>query len=79
MAPRLARTIEGIASKLEPVAMAVLIPLFFSYTGIRTDIGLLGSGSLWLYTLGIIAVAVAEKRAAHSSARGSWDSAHAIR
>jgi len=41
--------------------MAVLIPLFFSYTGIRTNIGLLGSGSLWLYTLGIIAVAVAAK------------------
>ena len=59
--PRRSGTIEGIASKLEPVAMAVLIPLFFSYNGIRTDIGLLGSGNLWLYTLGIIAVAVAGK------------------
>ena len=37
--------------------MAVLIPLFFSYTGLRTNIG----GVNWGYTLIIIAVAVCGK------------------
>ena len=40
--------------------MTLLLPLFFSYTGIRTNIGLL-SPALWLGTLGIVAVAVSGK------------------
>src|SRR3989442_12967556 len=56
--PRDAMGLSGIADKLEPVAMAVLIPLFFSYTGIRTNIGLLRSGRLWIYELAILTVPV---------------------
>jgi Kef-type K+ transport system membrane component KefB len=59
--PRDSGDLSGIAEKLEPVALAVLIPLFFSYTGIRTNIGLLTSGSLWIYELAILAVAVGGK------------------
>ena len=45
---------EEVSAKIEPIAMAVLIPLFFSYTGLRTNIGAVN----WAYTLIIIAVAV---------------------
>ena len=45
---------------LEPLVLTVLLPLFFSYTGIRTNIGLL-SPALWLSTLAIIIVAVLGK------------------
>jgi Kef-type K+ transport system membrane component KefB len=48
---------EEVSAKIEPIAMAVLIPLFFSYTGLRTNI----SGVNWTYTLIIIAVAVTGK------------------
>jgi Kef-type K+ transport system membrane component KefB len=59
--PREAIGVTDLAGKLEPAAMSVLIPLFFSYTGIRTNIGLLGSGNLWMYEIAILTVAVAGK------------------
>lgn len=33
---------DDVAAKIEPLATALLIPLFFSYTGLRTNIGSLG-------------------------------------
>jgi Kef-type K+ transport system membrane component KefB len=38
-----------------------LVPLFFAFAGLRTSLGLVQGGSLWGYTLVIIAVAVAGK------------------
>ncbi len=55
--PRGAVKFEEVSAKIEPIAMAVLIPLFFSYTGLRTNIGAIN----WGFTLIIIAVAVAGK------------------
>ena len=55
--PRDAVKFDEVSAKIEPIAMAVLIPLFFSYTGLRTNIG----GVNWGFTLIIIAVAVAGK------------------
>lgn len=55
--PRGTVKFEEVSAKIEPIAMAVLIPLFFSYTGLRTNIGAIN----WGYTLVIIAVAVAGK------------------
>ena len=52
--PRGKTKFEEVSAKIEPIAMAVLIPLFFSYTGLRTNIGSVN----WTYTLIIIAVAV---------------------
>ncbi len=58
--PRGAGTrVEEVAAKLEPVAMTVLIPLFFSYTGIRTDLASIGGAGGW--TIAIIAVAIVGK------------------
>ncbi len=55
--PRASVKFEEVSAKIEPIAMAVLIPLFFSYTGLRTNIGAVN----WTYTLIIIAVAVLGK------------------
>jgi Kef-type K+ transport system membrane component KefB len=55
--PRGSIKFEEVSAKIEPIAMAVLIPLFFSYTGLRTNIGAVN----WTYTLIIIAIAVLAK------------------
>jgi len=41
--------------KIEDVAIIIFLPLFFVYTGLRTQIGLLNEVNLWLVTLVIIA------------------------
>ena len=50
---------EDLAARIEPLATTMLIPLFFSYTGLRTSIGTLGV-NLGLTAL-VIAVAIAGK------------------
>nr|WP_294787354.1 cation:proton antiporter [uncultured Flavobacterium sp.] len=47
--------------KVEDVAIIVLLPLFFVFTGLRTQIGLLNDPELWKITGLIIAVAVVGK------------------
>lgn len=47
--------------KVEDVALVLLLPLFFVYTGLRTEIGLLNDWELWKLTFFIIAVAVVGK------------------
>lgn len=46
------------SDRVEYVSELVLLPLFFALTGLRTHIGLLDQGHLWLICLGVIAVAV---------------------
>lgn len=47
--------------KIEDVALVLLLPLFFVYTGLRTQIGLLNEPNLWIICGGIIFLAVAGK------------------
>jgi Kef-type K+ transport system membrane component KefB len=47
--------------KIEDVAVVVLLPLFFVFTGLRTQIGLIDDPYLWKVTGVIILVAVAGK------------------
>lgn len=47
--------------KIEDIALVLLLPLFFVYTGLRTQIGLLNDPQLWVITLWIIGVAVVGK------------------
>lgn len=47
--------------KVEDVALVLLLPLFFIYTGLRTEIGLLDQPELWLICLLVIVVAVSGK------------------
>jgi hypothetical protein len=50
-----------IAEKVEDISLVLLLPLFFVLTGLRTQIGLLNEGSLWLICGLVILVAVIGK------------------
>ncbi|TAD97679.1 MAG: cation/H(+) antiporter [Bacteroidetes bacterium] len=52
---------EVLTEKIEDLSLVLLLPLFFVFTGLRTQIGLLNEGSLWLMCGLIIAVAVIGK------------------
>jgi Kef-type K+ transport system membrane component KefB len=47
--------------KVEDVSVTLLLPLFFAYTGLRTQIGVLNEGHLWILCLEIIGIAVIGK------------------
>ncbi len=50
-----------IIDKIEDVSLTLLLPLFFVYTGLRTEIGLLNTPHLWLICGVFILVAVVGK------------------
>lgn len=50
-----------VTEKIEDVSLTLLLPLFFVYTGLRTEIGLLNSPHLWLVCFFIIIVAITGK------------------
>jgi Kef-type K+ transport system membrane component KefB len=54
---------EILADKIEDVSTILLLPIFFAFTGLRTQIGLLNEGHLWVYCMLIIAVAIVGKLA----------------
>lgn len=47
--------------KVEDIALVFFLPLFFAFTGLRTEIGLINSPELWWVCLFLILVAVAGK------------------
>lgn len=59
--PENAKFRDIFIEKVEDVALVLLLPLFFVFTGLRTEIGLLNDISLWKVTGVIILVAVAGK------------------
>jgi Kef-type K+ transport system membrane component KefB len=59
--PRYAGLTEDVRGRFEDFVVAVLLPLFFVVTGLRTDVGSLNRLDLWLLTLALIAVAIAGK------------------
>ena len=50
-----------LMEKIEDVSILMLLPLFFAFTGLRTQIGLLNQGHLWVTCGFIILVAVVGK------------------
>lgn len=52
---------QFLRERLETFSGVLLLPLFFAFTGLRTEIGLLNDWPSWLACAGIIAVAVAGK------------------
>jgi Kef-type K+ transport system membrane component KefB len=48
---------EILTDKIEDVSVVILLPIFFAFTGLRTQIGLLNEGGLWLTCLLVIAIA----------------------
>jgi Kef-type K+ transport system membrane component KefB len=59
--PRNAGLTEDVTHRIEDFVVIVLLPLFFAYTGLRTDIGLLDRPILWLITGVLIIVAIVGK------------------
>jgi Kef-type K+ transport system membrane component KefB len=61
--PRHARLTEEVTRRIEDFVVALLLPLFFVYTGLKTNIALLDRPALWLITIVLIAVAIVGKLA----------------
>jgi Kef-type K+ transport system membrane component KefB len=59
--PRNAGLTEDVTHRIEDVVVILLLPMFFAYTGLRTNIGLLDRPILWWITLALIAVAIIGK------------------
>jgi len=55
--PRRGDYAHALAERLEDFVVVALLPLFFAYSGLRTELGLLESSSDWLLCLSLIAVA----------------------
>ncbi len=59
--PREAALNEAIIPHIRGLTNVIFLPLFFAVTGLRTNIGLLGSPGLWFCCFLVLAVAVAGK------------------
>jgi Kef-type K+ transport system membrane component KefB len=61
--PRHARLTEEVTHRIEDFVVTLLLPMFFVYTGLKTNVTLLDRPELWLITLGLIAIAIVGKLA----------------
>ena len=52
---------RSLIAKVQPLTVAFLVPLFFTYSGLNTQMTLLSSASLWLLAGVILAVAIVGK------------------
>jgi Kef-type K+ transport system membrane component KefB len=52
---------EQVKAKVQPLAVTLLLPLFFTYSGLNTQILSLGSAQLWLVFLAVLLAAIAGK------------------
>jgi Kef-type K+ transport system membrane component KefB len=59
--PQLPQFRKLVIDKIEDVAVVLLLPLFFVFTGLRTEIGLLNTPYLWLICALFISVAIIGK------------------
>jgi Kef-type K+ transport system membrane component KefB len=59
--PRNARLTEEVTRRIDSFVVTLLLPLFFVYTGLKTNVGLLDRPELWLITLALIGIAILGK------------------
>jgi Kef-type K+ transport system membrane component KefB/nucleotide-binding universal stress UspA family protein len=59
--PKEGRLAEMLAERLETIAVGLLLPLFFAFSGLRTQLGLVNEPSEWLVTGVIILLATLGK------------------
>ena len=52
---------RDLISRIQPLTVALLLPLFFTYSGLNTKIGLLNSGFLWLMCGAVLLAAILGK------------------
>jgi Kef-type K+ transport system membrane component KefB/nucleotide-binding universal stress UspA family protein len=53
--------VRELAQKTEDFVLTFLLPIFFAYSGLRTQIGLLNSPELWLLCAAVVLVAILGK------------------
>jgi Kef-type K+ transport system membrane component KefB len=59
--PRATQAERVFAQSVEPIAAALLLPLFFAFSGLRTNVQLISGPDLWVQALLILVVAVIGK------------------
>jgi Kef-type K+ transport system membrane component KefB len=59
--PRHAGLSEDVTRRVEDFVLTLLLPLFFAYTGLRTNVALLGNGELIAITAVLCAIAILGK------------------
>jgi Kef-type K+ transport system membrane component KefB len=59
--PRIKYWQSDLRTRLEMVVSALLMPLFFALTGLRTRLDLLSGASIWFWTAAVLVIAVAGK------------------
>jgi len=59
--PRHAGLTEDVTGRIEDFTVTLLLPLFFAFTGLKTNIGLLDRPELWLMTGVLLVVAMVGK------------------
>ncbi len=52
---------RDLIARIQPLAVALLLPLFFTYSGLNTKIGLLNTGFLWLMCAAVLVAAILGK------------------
>ena len=59
--PRHEGLMREVSSKIEPLTVGLLLPIYFAFTGLRTSFSLISGTQLWFYCAVVIALAVAGK------------------
>lgn len=59
--PKNAGLVRELAEKTEDFVLTFLLPVFFAYSGLRTQIGLLNRPELWLLCAAVVGVAIVGK------------------
>jgi Kef-type K+ transport system membrane component KefB len=52
---------RDLIGRIQPLTVALLLPLFFTYSGLNTKIGLLNTGFLWLMCGAVLVAAIVGK------------------
>ena len=52
---------RDLIERIQPLTVALLLPLFFTYSGLNTQIGLLDTGFLWLMCGAVLVAAILAK------------------
>src|SRR5580704_14399579 len=75
--PKEHRFVRYVLDRFETITVTLLLPLFFAFTGLRTNIGLVKGPQMWMYCALIILVATAGKLG--GSTLASWLSGMPVR
>src|SRR5215471_118045 len=59
--PKEQKFVRYVVDKFQTIVVTMLLPLFFAFTGLRTNIGLVKGPEMWMYCVAIILVATLGK------------------